>query len=456
MKKVFIFSMAIVLISNFIYSQEDITAKKNIHAFNPPKMAVKVDAGEATFPDGSKVKFNSCDLSFDLPEIREHSLTEKVPIDYGEYLESWEWAVKDVLTLKPPVDTLLLGGLYNGVIPESVSVKSVDGSKTYKVNEDFKYNESWGRITAIKGRLGKKGKDMIKVTYKYITQRIDLIQVSKSGKVSVKKGTPAVVCPSLPEADSDCVALAGIYIYTANHPKEYIITDEDIYPINPAKPVMPINKEAIKNTLEKLKNKRTISIGFVGDSITLGAEAGKWWEDSSLTYRGRVIDGISKRFGVVVKEIEGYKGGIGTKEGADYLEKEVLPKKPDLIIIALGVNDASGSIGSTPRITPGAFKNNMLSMVKKAKEGGADVMLVTPFQPSPFLKNGVAKHIPKFCDKLKEIGKEENVAVADVYTELINLATHGIPPFSQLHNWTNHPGAFGMKVYSDVILRFFE
>ena len=55
-----------------------------------------------------------------------------------------------------------------------------------------------------------------------------------------------------------------------------------------------------------------------------------------------------------------------------------------------------------------------------------------------------------------DVAKEENVAAADVWTEFINQASRGIPPFSQLHNWLNHPGANGHKIYADVILRCFE
>jgi hypothetical protein len=29
-------------------------------------------------------------------------------------------------------------------------------------------------------------------------------------------------------------------------------------------------------------------------------------------------------------------------------------------------------------------------------------------------------------------------------------------PHFKLHNWANHPGVFGMRVYAMTILRFFE
>ena len=83
-------------------------------------------------------------------------------------------------------------------------------------------------------------------------------------------------------------------------------------------------------------------------------------------------------------------------------------------------------------------------------------MLVVTMQTNPWQKNGAAQRWPEYRKAMLEIGDEEGVAVADVYSEWMNLATRGILPFSQLHNEINHPGAFGHGVYADVILRFFK
>jgi len=85
-----------------------------------------------------------------------------------------------------------------------------------------------------------------------------------------------------------------------------------------------------------------------------------------------------------------------------------------------------------------------------------EVILVVTMQQNPWMKTDVARRWLDYRKALLELGEEEKVGVADVYTEWMNLATRGIPPFSQLHNWINHPGAFGHGVYAEVVLRFFE
>jgi hypothetical protein len=58
-----------------------------------------------------------------------------------------------------------------------------------------------------------------------------------------------------------------------------------------------------------------VKIAFLGDSLTLGAEAGRWWDDDRLTWRGRVRDGLQSRFpGARIQEVAAYRGG----EGVDY------------------------------------------------------------------------------------------------------------------------------------------
>ena len=445
--------LIVFMFLNALLAGEAVTGK--VHALNPAKLAVKVEAGEAVLPDGTKIKFSGAELSFTEPEVRQETVTEKTPANYDKGWDEWgPWDKKNAIILKPKVDTLMLGALQNGVLPDSVIVSG--GGKTFIKDVDYKLSEEFGSVANLGEKLGKKGEGEIKVDYKYVPQRIDLIQAGKDGKLLVKKGTSAVICPLLPEPDAGCAKVAGVYIYTVNHPMKFIVTEEDIFEIKQVKPVLPVNKDGIKNTLEKLKAKKDISIAFVGDSVTLGAEAGEWWNDRSKTYTGLIVSGIKKKFGVKISEVPGYAGGGDTAGGIKIFNKDILPKKPDLVFIAYGLNDASGGVSNNPRVTPGQYKKNILTMVKKAKEAGMDVILISPLQATPFMKIKFDKTLPKYIEKLNEVVKEENAGLADINAEWLDLANKGIPPYSQLHNWMNHPGVFGHALYADVVLRFFE
>lgn len=432
----------------------------------PPDLTLTVEAGSATLPDGRTVDFAGAKLSFDPPQTNERSVTAKAPGSHATWWAPWQpWPKQgNPLALKPSYDeegTLILGGLFRQIDPGSVVVTSDDGSKTFTRDEDYVLNDDWGQVGSLNDRLGKPGEADIKVTWTIALQRIDLIQANAAGKVSVKKGTSRIVCPAIPEPDADRTAIAGVYIAPWQRRGRYVITQEDIYPIQPAPPVLPINKTAIADALKKLADDDEVKIAFMGASITLGAEAGSWWDDlwteKNLGYPSRVVVGLRRRFPkATITPIAAFKGGTETKYGLEQMEEVVIPAKADLVLIAFGGNDAAGPVGRPPRNPPEQFKKDIRAMVLRAKEAGMDVILVVTMQQNPWHPSGVVKRWPAYRQALIDVANEEGVGCADVYTEWVNQATRGIPPWSQLHNWINHPGAAGHRLYADVILRFFE
>jgi len=410
-------------------------------------------------------------LRFDPPEIREIKLDSKAPRNFASWYEPWEpWPSKgldnspNTIDLKPVTDeegTPILGGLFRMLIPESVAVSGADGSKTFKPGEDYQFNADWGQIANLNSRLGEEWKAELKITCRYAMQRLDLIQIDAAGKLSVKKGISKIVCPGLPEADAGCTALAGVYIAPWKQGQTFSVTAENIYRINPAPPVQPINKEAVAAVRQKLAAGQDIKIAFVGDSITLGAEAGNWWADlwteRNLGYASRVVTGLQKLFPkTAITPVAAFKGAMTTKYGVEMMDKIVLPAKPDLVFISFGGNDAGGAIGKEPRNPPDQFKEDLRIMIRKSKSAGADVILVVTMQQNPWQKNKVTERWPVYRQAMLDLAVEENVGVADCFTEWENQASHGIPPFSQLHNCINHPGKDGHKLFANVVLRFFE
>jgi len=428
---------------------------------------------QPTDPPSPAVVVGAQTLTIDAPELRHETMKSKAPHPFASWMPSWDpWPGKTktrqiaTLSLKKSRDEdniLVLGGFFRMVQPDSVKVTSADGTRTFKQGEDYKFNDDWGQIANIGERLGKWNEAEIKVEYDYATQRIDLIQVDAAGKASVKKGAARMVCPMIPAPDAGAKPVAGVYVAPWKRNGKFVVTKDDIYPIKPAPPVAPINPKAVAKTLAKLKDGKEAKIAFMGASITLGAEACAWWDEKikftekDLAYRGRVIYQLRQKYPkATVTPIEAYRGGTTTKYGLEELNKTVVPTRPDLVLIAFGGNDVAGPIGKPPNNPAEQFKKEMLRLVRGAKGAGMEVMLVVTMQQNPWLKNKVAERWPAYRAKLLEIGREENVAVADVYSEWMNLARRGIPPFSQLHNCINHPGPFGHGVYADVILRFFE
>lgn len=458
-------------------------AKPTISATNPASLAVNVGAGEVQIPSGRKVVVAPARISFDPPEIREFTGHHKgqvpdAPNNYETYferIEPWPTDPAKLIEFSPRSDeggTLILGTLFRAFQEDSLRVTSQDGAKTYERGVDFVFNADTGQIANKDGRLSGK----ITATVKGALQRLDLVQVGADGKVSVKKGRSALVSPVLPQPDAGAAALAGIYIAPwrmSRNPhydktpqsvagaSEYAITPSEILPIANYEPAPLVQPGGVAKTLAKLRAGELVKIAFMGDSITLGAEATKWYEGdpystNGKTFRGRFISELRQRFPrAQITPIESFKGGSSISFAVEQMGTTVAPQKPDLVVVAFGANDVDSNVDRPAKTPVDVFGKQLALVADKAREWDGETILVTAFPLNPWLKNGAAQRQPQYNAALLTAAKNTGAAVADVYTAFDSLTARGIPTWSQLHNWKNHPGDVGHEVYAQTLLRLF-
>ncbi len=436
---------------------------------SPASLSVEVAAGSWKAADGSTATLPAAKLSISPPEIRKMEITGAVPADFLPRMDSWDTWPSDkgqpgILNLSPARsdhgNTQILGALYRQLVPGSLVLTTEDGSKTFKEGEDYKLNPLWPQVANISGKLGKPGEGKLKASYAIATQRLDLIQLS-GGKLGVKRGKSYLVCPVLPEPDAGATAIAGIYVKPWQTGGKHVIEKDDIFLIRKSAPVAPVNPEGVAKTTALLKSGKPVKIAFMGDSVTLGAEAAAWtlnlWTEKNKAYPSRVVAGLRSLFPAAKPEgVLAVQGGTTSKVAPKFFDDTVAPAKPDLLLIAFGLNDANSSIGGKPRVSVDEYRDGLRGVIQKARAAGTEVMLVTPMQPSPFLRSGMGDRIVSYRDAMLALAKEEKVACADVYSAWMKQADLGYPPFSQLHNWINHPGNLGHSVYSETILAFFD
>ncbi len=429
---------------------------------DPPSLAIIVRDAE-----GAEVR-----LAVAPPEIREAAAEGPVPGPVQPGWERWElWPTKErgdsgppAFSLSPERDedgTLILGGLYRAILPETVRLTDQAGKKTFEMHRDYRYREDWGQIANLDGRLGTPGQGRLRAEYRYATQRLDLVERTADGRLILKRGLSVMVCPRLPAPDDGATPLAGVYVAPWRREGAFVVTAEDLFAIDPAPPTAPVRPEMLAGARKKLHRGGELKIAFLGDSVTLGAEAGAWWKDlwteKNKGYASRVVVGLRRRYPeAVVTPMAAFKGGITTSKGIELFDEIVGESGADVLVVAFGLNDADGPIGGPPKNPPEAFKGQIRDLIRRARGKHMEVLLVTPCSPSPFLRNGIARRIVEYRRVLLELAEEEEAGVADVYTEWMNQARRGIPPFSRLHNWINHPGEEGHALYADVILRCFE
>lgn len=352
--------------------------------------------------------------------------------------------------------SIILGGAFRQVVPGSVKVTSLDGDRVYREGEDFRVNYEWGNVAGIAERLGT---GTLRFQAKFALQRIDLVQRTESGEVQIKRGISRKVSPMIPDADAGCVPLCGVYIAPWERGGCYRLLEEDVYPIDAerAQPVAPVRPEAVARTLAKLRAGAPVKIAFLGDSITLGAEAGPWWKDTSTTWRGRTLRGLRERFPKSeITEIEAFQGGRGIAFGLDVLEQKVLPERPDLAFVMLGINDCHKPLRAEhPRTPLSEYIPAFAELISRCQGAGIEVIILSSMETNPLDANGDASRWEGYRLAMKHTAELTRVGYGDTYEEWQRLRYRGIPPFSQLHNWINHPGAWGHAIFSDMALRFF-
>lgn len=138
----------------------------------------------------------------------------------------------------------------------------------------------------------------------------------------------------------------------------------------------------ITSALEILKAKKPLKVAFFGDSITFGAQAsslGAGCPPNAQAYPQLVVQSLKSRYGV--SSIESFNPSVGGKTSEWGLQEihQVTAVSPDLVVLAFGMNDASGQIKSQK------YQANIDGMIRalRAANPNVSILLVAEFSPNP-------------------------------------------------------------------------
>jgi lysophospholipase L1-like esterase len=126
----------------------------------------------------------------------------------------------------------------------------------------------------------------------------------------------------------------------------------------------------------------------------------------------------------------------------------VIEQKPDLVLIAFGMNDHNllGSGG----VEPAQYQKNLNEMVLQIKQQtGADVILLSSFPPNPDWKFGTHR-MNLYADAVKKSAAKTGSTYADVYS-VWTKALKRKDIQSLLGNNINHPNDFGHWLYFQAL-----
>lgn len=332
-------------------------------------------------------------------------------------------------------------------VPGSAVVKTAPDGEPYEKGKDYLVDEGWGLLGRVEG--GRIAADtVVYVDYQYSLMRIDTVQISPEGKVSVRKGVEAKTCPHPAGADPGHLALANVFLsYNVKG-----LTLLDIFPIGPPLPPPTpdeLQKKAssVSKARQKLQSGGKLRIGFWGDSVTCGGDASK------PEYRfadGFVIDLRKKYPNAQIDFFNAGIGGSNTRQRLPNLQPDVIAKKPDLVVIEF-VNDMG--------FPPDLMRKHYYSAIDQVRAIGGEVILITPHFTMPSMMHfGTLwdEDQRPACQALREIAEEKQVGLADAARVWQHLCKTGLPYTTLLYNGINHPDDRGHRIFIDELMDLFH
>ncbi|HAH59291.1 MAG TPA: G-D-S-L family lipolytic protein, partial [Bacteroidales bacterium] len=148
---------------------------------------------------------------------------------------------------------------------------------------------------------------------------------------------------------------------------------------------------------------------FFGDSITqMGAEPGGYIDLMRSMLKVKNADGRFELMG----------SGIGGNKVYDLyqrLEKDVLAKKPDIVVVLVGVNDVLNKTWGKD-VDAGKFELFYQAMIRKIKASGAEVVLCTPavIGEKTDFSNHFDEDLNKYATIVLSLAKEEKCTLVDL------------------------------------------
>lgn len=203
----------------------------------------------------------------------------------------------------------------------------------------------------------------------------------------------------------------------------------------------------------------------LGDSVTAGYTS-SGVIDHELNYPARLRKTLNTLWPMAVPNIiNSGVAGDSAKGALQRLDRDALVYRPDVLVIAFGLNDSSGNEDGL-----GAFESSLKQIIEQARGQGVRwLVLVTPpmmatkenanispadQQSTPGIVRRQTKGIlAQYAQSVREIGKQMDVPVADVYAQWEAMADSGVDTNYMLANGLNHPTPAAHDIHAKAIFK---
>ena len=214
--------------------------------------------------------------------------------------------------------------------------------------------------------------------------------------------------------------------------------------------------DKLPKTIKTLKSGGTLKMLFYGDSITEGSDASGFsgdfdgaFEPYMPIYPELIVKRLSWEYPDCKIEYKNTAvGGWSSVQGVEAAEERVAANKPDLVIIAFGMNDLSFDAVK--------HKSNIEKIMEAALKVNPETefILVSTTLPNPQSK--WSRHqLETFQPALEKITKEKSGVALAPMTEIHKYLLSKKRYSDMSGNGINHPNDFLVRIYAQTISQLF-
>jgi lysophospholipase L1-like esterase len=203
--------------------------------------------------------------------------------------------------------------------------------------------------------------------------------------------------------------------------------------------------DVLPRTIAKLRDGQPLAIVLLGDSISTGCNASGWANAAPFQppYQDLLQQHLEKLYKTKVTLTNLAVGGTATPWGETRID-QVVQEKPDLVILAFGMNDSSG-------ISAEDYGKNTAAMIAKtrARLPETEFILVASMLGNRDWTTLKHELFPQYRDELAKLCGP-SIALADL-TSVWDEFLKRKKDWDLTGNGVNHPNDFGHRVYAQVI-----
>ncbi|MGC1479791.1 MAG: SGNH/GDSL hydrolase family protein [Chthoniobacterales bacterium] len=403
---------------------------------------IKVASGSAEM-EGGMVEAKGKTLAMNPPDplnVRGQAIKLfKAPFD--------EWKSRTLLAGQPLGMRKVMPG---SLIAKSVEITTSDGRKLVR-GQDFVIDPAWNAV-ALAADSGLTEGPGYTVDYQLGPRRVDSVNLSEDGEITLQVGESELASPPLPEPEGGKeTTLARIY-----WPGGDVQTVEpaNIFPVGSFLPDAgtKIPTERFNKFRAKVESGEPITIVCWGDSVTVGGDADPMEEMrySAVFERALQERYPNARVETIAKGASTSAMWFNPNHDLSKRWKDIEAAKPDLVTLEF-VNDSY--LTKWPQ-----FKNQYDRILQKVNAMGAELLLITPhftmMEKMGHQDLRGAESRP-YVTHLRRFADENNVALADASKRWEQLWRQGIPYEIYLKNGINHPDNRGHKIFADALMEWF-